>query len=35
MKANYDEVNNEGRAIFKTPITDDVSKKSAKRLLAI
>jgi nicotinamide phosphoribosyltransferase len=35
MKANHDEVNNEGRAIFKTSITDDVSKKSAKGLLAI
>lgn len=35
MKATYGEVNGEGRAIFKDPITDDGTKKSAKGLIAI
>ena len=35
MKATYGEVNGEGRAIFKNPITDDGTKKSAKGLLQI
>lgn len=35
MKATYGEVNNEGRAIFKNPITDDGTKKSAKGLMKI
>ncbi len=35
MKATYGEVNGEGRAIFKDPITDDGTKKSAKGLLKI
>jgi nicotinamide phosphoribosyltransferase len=35
MKATYGEVNGEGRAIFKDPITDDGTKKSAKGLMMI
>ncbi|MCO6174648.1 nicotinate phosphoribosyltransferase [Flavobacterium sp. NRK F10] len=35
MKATYGEVNGEGRAIFKDPITDDGTKKSAKGLIKI
>lgn len=35
MKATYVEVNGEGRAIFKDPITDDGTKKSAKGLLYV
>jgi len=35
MKATYVEVNGEGRAIFKDPITDDGTKKSAKGLVKI
>lgn len=35
MKATYGEVNGEGREIFKDPITDDGTKKSAKGLLKI
>lgn len=35
MKATYGEVNGEGREIFKDPITDDGTKKSAKGLLQI
>ncbi len=35
MKATYGEVNEEGRAIFKDPITDDGTKKSAKGLIKI
>ncbi len=35
MKATYGEVNREGRAIFKDPITDDGTKKSAKGLMKI
>jgi nicotinamide phosphoribosyltransferase len=35
MKATYGEVNGEGRAIFKDPITDDGTKKSAKGLMKI
>lgn len=35
MKATYGEVNGEGRAIFKNPITDDGTKKSAKGLLKV
>ena len=35
MKATYGEVNSEGRAIFKDPITDDGTKKSAKGLMKI
>lgn len=35
MKATYGEVNDEGRAIFKDPITDDGTKKSAKGLMRI
>jgi nicotinamide phosphoribosyltransferase len=35
MKATYGEVNDEGRAIFKDPITDDGTKKSAKGLMKI
>ncbi|MFN7099765.1 MAG: nicotinate phosphoribosyltransferase, partial [Flavobacterium sp.] len=31
----YGEVNREGRAIFKDPITDDGTKKSAKGLMKI
>lgn len=35
MKATYGEVNGKGREIFKDPITDDGTKKSAKGLLQI
>lgn len=35
MKATYVEVNGEGREIFKNPITDDGTKKSAKGLLKV
>ncbi len=35
MKATYGEVNGQGRAIFKDPITDDGTKKSAKGLIKI
>lgn len=35
MKATYVEVDGEGRNIFKNPITDDGTKKSAKGLLAV
>ena len=35
MKATYVEVNGEGREIFKDPITDDGTKKSAKGLLSV
>ncbi len=35
MKATYGEVNGEGRAIYKDPITDDGTKKSAKGLIQI
>ena len=35
MKATYGEVNGDGRAIFKDPITDDGTKKSAKGLMKI
>ena len=35
MKATYVEVNGEGREIFKDPITDDGTKKSATGLLHI
>jgi nicotinamide phosphoribosyltransferase len=35
MKATYGEVNGQGREIFKDPITDDGTKKSAKGLLQI
>lgn len=35
MKATYGEVNGEGRAIFKDPVTDDGTKKSAKGLIKI
>jgi nicotinamide phosphoribosyltransferase len=35
MKATYVEVNGEGREIFKDPITDDGTKKSATGLLSI
>ncbi|MDA7502081.1 hypothetical protein N8482_02290, partial [Chitinophagales bacterium] len=35
MKATYGEVNNEGRDIYKDPITDDGTKKSAKGLIQI
>ena len=35
MKATYVEVNGEGREIFKDPITDDGTKKSAKGLISI
>ena len=35
MKATYGEVEGEGRAIFKDPITDDGTKKSAKGLMKI
>lgn len=35
MKATYGEVNGEGRAIFKDPITDDGTKRSAKGLMKI
>lgn len=33
MKATYGEVNHQGREIFKDPITDDGTKKSAKGLI--
>ena len=35
MKATYGEVNGEGRDIYKDPITDDGTKKSAKGLIKI
>jgi nicotinamide phosphoribosyltransferase len=35
MKATYGEVNGEGRAIFKDPVTDDGTKKSAKGLMRL
>jgi nicotinamide phosphoribosyltransferase len=35
MKATYVEVNGEGREIFKDPITDDGTKKSATGLLHV
>ena len=35
MKATYGEVEGEGREIFKDPITDDGTKKSAKGLMKI
>lgn len=35
MKATYGEVNGEGREIFKSPKTDDGTKKSAKGLIRI
>ncbi len=35
MKATYGEVNGEGREIFKDPITDDGTKKSAKGLMQV
>ena len=35
MKATYVEVNGEGREIFKDPITDDGTKKSAKGLIQL
>jgi nicotinamide phosphoribosyltransferase len=35
MKATFVEVNGEGRAIFKDPITDDGTKKSAKGLIKV
>ena len=35
MKATYVEINEKGRAIFKDPITDDGTKKSAKGLLHV
>ena len=35
MKATYGEVGGKGRAIYKDPITDDGTKKSAKGLLKI
>jgi nicotinamide phosphoribosyltransferase len=35
MKATYVEVNSEGREIFKDPITDDGTKKSATGLLHV
>jgi len=35
MKATYGEVNGEGRAIYKDPITDDGTKRSAKGLMKI
>lgn len=35
MKATYGEVGGEGRAIFKNPVTDDGTKKSAKGLLKV
>lgn len=35
MKATYGEVNSVGREIFKDPITDDGTKKSAKGLIKI
>ncbi len=35
MKATYVEVNGEGREIFKDPVTDDGTKKSARGLLNV
>lgn len=35
MKATYGEVQNEGREIFKDPVTDDGTKKSARGLLRV
>lgn len=35
MKATYVEVNGEGREIFKNPVTDDGTKKSATGLLSV
>lgn len=35
MKATYGEVKGEGREIYKDPITDDGTKKSAKGLIQI
>lgn len=35
MKATYGEVNGQGREIFKDPVTDDGTKKSAKGLMKI
>lgn len=35
VKATYVEVNGEGREIFKDPVTDDGTKKSAKGLLQV
>ncbi|NER16629.1 nicotinate phosphoribosyltransferase [Spongiivirga citrea] len=35
MKATYVEVNGEGREIFKDPVTDDGTKKSAKGLITL
>ncbi len=35
MKATYVEINGEGREIFKDPITDDGTKKSAKGLIQL
>jgi len=35
MKATYGEVNGEGREIYKDPVTDDGTKKSAKGLLKV
>ena len=35
MKATYVEVNGEGREIFKDPITDDGTKKSAKGMIQL
>lgn len=35
MKATYGEVNGEGREIYKDPITDDGTKKSARGLIKI
>lgn len=35
MKATYVEVDGEGREIFKDPVTDDGTKKSATGLLKV
>lgn len=35
MKATYGEVAGEGRIIYKDPVTDDGTKKSAKGLIQI
>ena len=35
MKATYVEINGKGREIFKDPITDDGTKKSATGLLSV
>jgi nicotinamide phosphoribosyltransferase len=35
MKATYGEVNGLGREIFKDPVTDDGTKKSAKGLMKV